>query len=54
MKAEEARDLARLMVQEIPSLRRAYVALDRGALDLRADKDGVFPTVSAGDAYLIE
>ncbi|EIW52364.1 uncharacterized protein TRAVEDRAFT_24584 [Trametes versicolor FP-101664 SS1] len=54
MKAEEARDLARLMVQEIPSLRRAYVALDRGALDLRADKDGVFQTVSAGDAYMIE
>lgn len=54
MKAEEARDLARLMVQELPSLRRAYVALDRGALDLRTDRDEMFPDLSAGSAYLIE
>ncbi|KAI0369399.1 hypothetical protein BV20DRAFT_1053224 [Pilatotrama ljubarskyi] len=53
-KIEEARDLAHLMVQEFPSLKRAHVDLDHGSLNFRVDADKRFQALSAGGAYLID
>ena len=50
----EAYKLARLMYAEIPSLRRGYVSLDRGALNFRADVHSQFQALSAGELYLLQ
>ncbi|KAI0330517.1 hypothetical protein GY45DRAFT_1250755 [Cubamyces sp. BRFM 1775] len=50
----EAYKLARLMYAEIPSLRRGYVSLNRGALNFRADVHSQFQALSAGELYLLQ
>ncbi|KAJ8457288.1 hypothetical protein ONZ51_g11624 [Trametes cubensis] len=50
---EEAYKLARLMYGDFPSLRRAYVSLNRGELNFRVDTQGEFRDLSAGEVYLL-
>ncbi|KAH9889887.1 hypothetical protein C8Q73DRAFT_793262 [Cubamyces lactineus] len=51
---EEAYKLIRLIYADFPSLRRAYVSLNRGEVNLCADVQGEFQTLSAGDVYLLQ
>ncbi len=54
---EEARELAALMMQKFPSLRRAYVmlqvdTLNKDAVDLRMDMAGTYDPVFVDDVHL--
>ncbi|OSC98209.1 hypothetical protein PYCCODRAFT_1026821 [Trametes coccinea BRFM310] len=51
-KLDEARRLGYLMCHDFPTLTKAYVALDRGSIQLRLDKEANFPPLSASNVYL--
>ncbi|OJT02183.1 hypothetical protein TRAPUB_7298 [Trametes pubescens] len=45
-KQDEAQKLAALMMENIPSLKWAYVMLDKGTVNLKIDRDGRYETVT--------